>query len=166
LIARPLLHVSRAEIESAARKARLRWIEDPSNAETRYSRNFVRQRLMPLIREHGLAQTRRWHAARCTWPKRPRLLDERAEQDLAALADGAGLSVSALRALPVPRRRNALRGFIARSGNRMPEASRLRRCPARCSRRVPMRNPKSLGKHPDGSKRRPSRTSQSTRSAP
>src|SRR6187399_3693926 len=52
LIARPLLHVSRAEIESAARKAHLRWIEDPSNADTRYSRNFVRQRLMPLIREH------------------------------------------------------------------------------------------------------------------
>jgi len=55
-----------------------------------------------------------------------RLLDERAAQDLAGLADGAGLSVSALRALPVARRRNALRGFIARAGIEMPEGSRLK----------------------------------------
>ena len=51
-IARPLLDVSRGEIEALARKARLQWIEDPSNADTRFSRNFLRQRLMPLIREH------------------------------------------------------------------------------------------------------------------
>ena len=50
----------------------------------------------------------------------PRLLDERAAQDLAGLADGAGLSVSALRALPTARRRNALRAFIARAGSRCP----------------------------------------------
>jgi len=124
-IARPLLSVARAEIEGAARAARLRWIEDPSNADTRYSRNFVRQRLMPMIREHwpgadkALARSAR-HMAEAA-----RLLDELAAQDLAGLADGAGLSVSTLRALPVARRRNALRGFIAAAGLEMPEASRL-----------------------------------------
>ena len=126
LIARPLLHVSRAEIESAARKAHLRWIEDPSNADTRYSRNFVRQRLMPLIREHWPGADKALARGAMHMAEAARLLDERAEQDLAALADGAGLSVSALRALPVPRRRNALRGFIARAGIEMPEASRLK----------------------------------------
>jgi len=125
-IARPMLEVSREQIEALARKAQLRWIEDPSNTDTRFSRNFLRQRLMPLIREHwpgvdkALARSATHMAAAAA------LLNERAAQDLAGLADGAGLSVTALRALPAGRRRNALRGFIARHGVEMPEASRLK----------------------------------------
>ena len=125
-IARPLLQVTRTEIETTARKARLRWIEDPSNADTRYSRNFVRQRLMPLIREHWQGADKALARSATHMAEAARLLNERATQDLAALADGAGLSVSALRALPVARRRNALRGFIARAGVEMPESSRLK----------------------------------------
>jgi tRNA(Ile)-lysidine synthase len=125
-LARPLLDISRAEIERAARAAKLRWIEDPSNADTRYSRNFTRHRLVPLLREHwpgvdrALARTARNMADAAA------LLDERAAMDLATAADGAALSVTALRALPLTRRKNALRTFIARSGAEMPEASRLR----------------------------------------
>jgi tRNA(Ile)-lysidine synthase len=125
LIARPLLGISRREIETVARKARLLWIEDPSNADTRFSRNFLRQRLMPLMREHwpgvdkALARTATNMAAASA------LLNERAAQDLARLADGAGLSLTGLRALPAGRRRNALRAFIAAHGVEMPDASRL-----------------------------------------
>jgi tRNA(Ile)-lysidine synthase len=125
-IVRPLLAIRRADIEQAARAAELRWIEDPSNADTRYSRNFTRHRLLPLIREHwpgvdrALARTAR-HMADAQ-----ALLDERALADLAAAADGSALSVVALRALPEARRRNALRAFIARAGGEMPENSRLR----------------------------------------
>jgi tRNA(Ile)-lysidine synthase len=124
-IARPLLDVSREQIESAAGKARLNWIDDPSNRDTRFSRNFLRQRVMPLIREHwpgvdkALARTATHMAAAAA------LLNERAAEDLARLADGAGLSVPALRVLTPGRRRNALRGFIARNGMEMPETSRL-----------------------------------------
>jgi len=125
-IARPLLAVSRLEIEAAARKARLRWIEDPSNANTRYSRNFVRQRLMPMIREHWPGADKVLARNAMHMAEAARLLDERAAQDLAGLADGAGLSVSGLRALPMARRRNALRGFIARAGIEMPEGARLK----------------------------------------
>ena len=125
-IARPLLSVARADIEAAARTARLRWIEDPSNADTRYSRNYVRQRLMPTIREHWPGVDKALARSATHMAEAARLLDERAAQDLAGLADGAGLSVSALRALPVARRRNALRGFIARAGIEMPEGSRLK----------------------------------------
>jgi tRNA(Ile)-lysidine synthase len=125
-IARPLLLVSRAEIEATAHKAQLRWIEDPSNADIRYSRNFVRRRLMPLIREHWPGADKALARGAMHMAEAARLLDERAAQDLAALADGAGLSVSALRTLPMARRRNALRGFIARAGIEMPETSRLK----------------------------------------
>ena len=125
-IARPLLQTSRTEIETVARKAKLHWIEDPSNADTRYSRNFVRQRLLPLIREHWPGADKALARSAMHMADASRLLHERASQDLARLVDGAGISVSALRALPMARRRNALRGFIACAGAEMPEASRLK----------------------------------------
>jgi len=49
LIIRPLLGTSREEIAAYARKARLEWIEDESNADQSLTRNFVRLRLGPLI---------------------------------------------------------------------------------------------------------------------
>jgi len=125
-VARPLLEVSRGEIEALAQKARLRWIEDPSNADTRFSRNFLRQRLMPLIREHWPGVDRALARSATHMADAAALLNERAAHDLAALADGGGVSVSALRALPMGRRRNALRAFIGGQGVEMPETSRLR----------------------------------------
>lgn len=125
-IARPLLDVPRAQIEAVARTARLHWIEDPSNADTRFARNFLRRRVMPVIREHWLGVDKALARSAAHMAAAAALLDERAAQDLSTLADGAGLSVPALRALPAARRRNALRGFIARHGLEMPEASRLK----------------------------------------
>jgi tRNA(Ile)-lysidine synthase len=46
---RPLLDVSRKEIEAYARRHGLSWIEDESNANQALTRNFVRHRLGPLI---------------------------------------------------------------------------------------------------------------------
>ena len=125
-IARPMLDISRGEIEALARESKVRWIEDPSNADTRFSRNFLRQRLMPLIREHWPGAEQAIARSATHMAVAASMLNEIAAQDLARLADGAGLSVSGLRALPMSRRRNALRAFIARFGIEMPESSRLR----------------------------------------
>ncbi|HEU5137565.1 MAG TPA: tRNA lysidine(34) synthetase TilS [Steroidobacteraceae bacterium] len=125
-IARPLLDVSRSEIEAVARQARLQWVEDPSNTDVRFSRNFLRHRLMPLMREHWPGIDKALARSAAHMSSAAALLNERAAQDLARLADGAGVSVSALRALPMARRRNALRGYIALHGVEMPEASRLK----------------------------------------
>ena len=124
-IARPLLDVSRADIEAAARKARLRWVEDPSNTDIRFSRNFLRLRLMPAIREHWPGVDRALARSAAHMAEAQALLTGAALRDVTAAADGLGLAVSVLRALPAARRRNALRHFIARAGIELPEASRL-----------------------------------------
>lgn len=49
LHARPLLSFSRDEIERFAKQNDLRWIEDPSNEDTLYDRNFVRKDVVPLL---------------------------------------------------------------------------------------------------------------------
>jgi len=48
---RPLLHCSRREILDYATAQGLRWIEDESNADDSYPRNFLRHRLLPLLEE-------------------------------------------------------------------------------------------------------------------
>ena len=48
---RPLLHVSRREILDYAAAHGLRWIEDESNADDGYPRNFLRHRVLPLLEE-------------------------------------------------------------------------------------------------------------------
>lgn len=50
-IVRPLLAASRADIETFARAEHLAWREDRSNATDDYPRNFVRHRIVPLLRE-------------------------------------------------------------------------------------------------------------------
>ena len=125
-IARPLLEVSRAEIEQYAQRRRLNWIEDPTNALVRFDRNFLRHRVLPGIRarwkgvDEAVARSAR-HMAEAAG-----LLEAVARSDLDACADGAGLNVAALRALPAPRRRNALRAFILRAGLEAPSAAKLR----------------------------------------
>ncbi len=48
-LARPLLSVSRHDLEQYALERGLLWVEDPSNADTDMDRNFLRQELLPLI---------------------------------------------------------------------------------------------------------------------
>ena len=124
-LVRPLLGWPRAELQEWARAQGLKWIEDPSNSELHLDRNYLRARVLPLIRE-------RWPAAAATVARTARhaaeaqrLLDELGRSDAARAAFGAGLSARALRALAPERRRNALRFWITAAGFRAPPASRL-----------------------------------------
>lgn len=47
---RPFLSVSRSELEDYAKLNRLDWIDDPSNQANQYSRNFLRNRILPLVK--------------------------------------------------------------------------------------------------------------------
>lgn len=51
-IYRPLLKTPRTVIADYARKHQLQWIEDESNQNTDFSRNYLRQKLLPAIGEH------------------------------------------------------------------------------------------------------------------
>ena len=53
---RPLLSVPRQQIEDYARYHQLKWVEDESNQDQRFSRNFLRQGVIPEIE-------RRWPGA-------------------------------------------------------------------------------------------------------
>jgi tRNA(Ile)-lysidine synthase len=50
---RPLLDISRAQLEEYAAQRKLAWLDDPTNQETQYRRNWVRLQLMPLLRQQN-----------------------------------------------------------------------------------------------------------------
>ncbi|WP_027814874.1 tRNA lysidine(34) synthetase TilS [Paraburkholderia bannensis] len=129
---RPLLGLLRAQLERYAHAFDLRWIEDESNADTRYARNALRHDVMPALSAHfpgfreALSRTAA-HAASAQG-----LLDELARGDL--LAAGAttpeALSHAALLALDDARALNLLRywmrslGMVAASTARLADALR------------------------------------------
>jgi len=124
-ILRPLLDVTREEILVYARDRGLEWVEDESNQDMYFLRNFVRHEVLPVI-------ARRFPAYRATLARAAghlaeaaRVLDELASADAAGeLADGT-LSIAALRRLPPARGRNLLRYFLASRGVTMPGTERL-----------------------------------------
>ncbi|MEN9682093.1 MAG: hypothetical protein RLZZ627_1986 [Pseudomonadota bacterium] len=58
LLLRPLLHIEAAEILAYAHFRELMWIEDPSNLDPRFDRNYLRHHIMPLIEERWPAASR------------------------------------------------------------------------------------------------------------
>ena len=123
-LARPLLDVSRAEIEAYSRAHRLTCVEDPSNFDLGVERNFLRHEALPLLEERwpaaarALARSARHHA------HASRLLRERAKEDL---GDADTISVEFLASLSEDRQINLVRFWIARQGLAVPGERRLRR---------------------------------------
>lgn len=50
-IYRPLLDVSRCQIESYAKAQGLSWVEDESNNDSHYERNFLRHEVLPILQQ-------------------------------------------------------------------------------------------------------------------
>ncbi len=48
---RPLLSVSRSQIQSSARTWKVLWREDSSNENTKYERNWIRKKIFPLLEQ-------------------------------------------------------------------------------------------------------------------
>lgn len=124
-ILRPLLGVTRCEIEAYAKARGLEWVEDESNADTYFARNFLRREILPLV-------ARRYPSYRTTLARSAdhlaeasQLLDELAERDSAGCCSGGALLFAGLRKLSRARAKNLLRYFLAGHGVVMPNAGRL-----------------------------------------
>ncbi|MGH8258931.1 MAG: tRNA lysidine(34) synthetase TilS, partial [Steroidobacteraceae bacterium] len=119
------LGLERAELEGWARERGLAWVEDPTNVDERLDRNYLRRRIVPLLRARWPAAGRTVSRSAMHVAEAQRLLDLLAGADAERAAVGDALSVRRLRALTPERRRNALRFWIARRGGPLPDGKRL-----------------------------------------
>lgn len=126
---RPLLDSSRAELHEYALSHGIAWIEDPSNADERFSRNFLRRQVMPLLAGRWPQVTASLERSARHLGEAQQLLDELAEMDLAAARGVSAcpwlplqsLDLSALSVLSDARQRNLLRYWLAPL-TRMPDS--------------------------------------------
>ena len=72
---RPLLSVSKEEIETYARKIKLPYREDASNRSNKYRRNFFRNKIIPKIQKKIPGFKKRMGDNILIWQKSARLLD-------------------------------------------------------------------------------------------
>ncbi|MDT8370740.1 MAG: tRNA lysidine(34) synthetase TilS [Gammaproteobacteria bacterium] len=120
-LVRPFLTVSQTDIVAYARRHDLKWIDDPSNVETRWARNYIRHDLWPNIEKRwpAVAKTLSRSAQHCA--EASQLLDELAQLDIDALVDVThSLSINQLVRFNAARQRNVLRYFISLHTSSLP----------------------------------------------
>ncbi|MFW0699666.1 tRNA lysidine(34) synthetase TilS [Pantoea sp. R13S299] len=125
---RPLLNQSRQSLEAYADAHQLEWIEDESNQDPRYDRNFLRQRLLPALYQRWphFAEATARSAALCS--EQEQLLDELLAGQLAELIQPDGsLHFPPLMAMSELRANALLRRWIAGQGGAMPSREALKR---------------------------------------
>ncbi|MDY6942422.1 MAG: tRNA lysidine(34) synthetase TilS [Pseudomonadota bacterium] len=126
-LVRPLLDVDRSQLTEYARQRGLHWVEDASNADVSFDRNYLRHEITPRLRE-------RWPAAAKTLARVARhnadaaaLLREYAREELASLMDSGGrLAVDRMAGRSVARQFQLLRVWLELTGLTCPSERKLR----------------------------------------
>ncbi|AVF37291.1 tRNA lysidine(34) synthetase TilS [Rahnella sikkimica] len=125
---RPLLDLSRDQLEEYADQHQLTWIDDDSNQDARFDRNFLRLDILPSLyaRWPHFAQSTARSASLCA--EQEALLDELLGESLIALTDDQGsLSVEGIESFSTARRSALLRRWLAGRGAKMPSREQLQR---------------------------------------
>ena len=116
---RPMLDVTRVQVEEFLEENYIRHITDSSNETDAFLRNRLRHHVMPLLLKENPSIAQGLSAAAQRIREDAALLD-----DLAKEIDPT--DIAALRAAPAPLRRRAIEGFLRRNGFPEPSAEHLR----------------------------------------
>ncbi|MDR2154960.1 MAG: tRNA lysidine(34) synthetase TilS [Burkholderiaceae bacterium] len=120
---RPLLDVPGPAIRAWLRARGQSWVEDPSNASARYTRNRIRSQLLPAV-EAVFPQFRTTFARSAAHAAQgQQLLEEVATRDLQST--GQPPCIAALQRLSVARQANALRHWLATVHGQTPSSAQL-----------------------------------------
>ncbi len=137
-LGRPLLGLPRTTLFAYAQREGLSWYEDPSNRDPRFDRNFLRQSVLPLLRERfggvtGLARAAAWQREAAEQLRT--YFAGQMEQAQDPVSDA--LDLGTLRSLDLATARGLVRHWLREQGLRPPGHERL----GEFLRQVAARNP-------------------------
>jgi len=128
--ARPLLNASRQSLEAYANENRLNCIEDPSNQDSKFDRNFLRNEILPKVRERWPSIDKTISRSARLQAETKQLLEEFAEKDLSSLQDELSsvdtLLISKLQSYSVTRQKLLIRHWIGVNGFKPPSEKKLK----------------------------------------
>ena len=126
-LARPFLQVRREDLHAYAIANRLKWIDDDSNLDTKFDRNFIRHEIVPKLSQRwpSLAQTISRSARYCA--EAVEILEESAEHHLQIINPDRlpYLPVEKLVQLSKPQQHNVLRYWINQNQMHTPSSTQL-----------------------------------------
>jgi tRNA(Ile)-lysidine synthase len=126
---RPLLNASRTDIESYAKKHQLKWIEDESNQNIDFDRNFIRSKVLPILNNRFNHITKVISRSSSHLAEAQHLLDDLAQIDLKSYLKSYyykhKLNVKTLDKLSNARAKNALRFWLEINDQLMPSRDLL-----------------------------------------
>jgi tRNA(Ile)-lysidine synthase len=130
ILHRPLLNFSRAELEVYAHEQALTWVNDESNANDHYDRNYLRNQVMPLLRGRWPSFANKWQQTAELCAANEALIEELARQDLilAGIKDelvGTSVNLTYIESLSLIRRHNMIRTWLREQGLTAPELQHL-----------------------------------------
>lgn len=125
---RPLLNTPREQLLEHAQRYGLDWIEDESNQDDHYDRNFLRLRVLPQLQQRWPHFSRAAARSASLCAEQEQLLDELLAEELAGLISPQGsLAIVPLMAKRPARRAALLRRWLAGQGVAMPSREMLER---------------------------------------
>ncbi len=123
---RPLLEVSRSTLETYAKQHKLTWIEDESNFDTKFDRNFLRHEILPKLEKQYPAIKQTISRAAQHMAEANALLDELAEMDVKeCLLNTQQLHLAPLAKFSGARINNAMRWWLLQNNCDAPSAAQL-----------------------------------------
>ncbi|HEX4975104.1 MAG TPA: tRNA lysidine(34) synthetase TilS, partial [Pseudomonadales bacterium] len=127
MLLRPLLAVSRDRLADYALKHHLSWIDDPSNQNLRFDRNYLRHEIVPRLKSRWPGVNKTLFRVTEINQATVTLLDEVAEQDFRSVGLGQALNIAALQAFSEHRLDNLLRYWLQKQGATLPSRHNLQR---------------------------------------
>jgi tRNA(Ile)-lysidine synthase len=125
---RPLLNQSRSELEAYAKEYKLKWVDDPSNLNTRYRRNAIRKDIIPRLEKIQPGAIANLSRSADLLAQSQALLDRLAKQDGKGILLNKNLKLMPLLALvkaDKPAANNLMRYWLKLNMLTMPSQERL-----------------------------------------
>jgi len=127
-LVRPLLDIDRASLVEYARTNGLEWVDDPSNTDRRFDRNFLRHEILPRLKSRWPDIAARLQRSASHAGEAAGMLADLADLDLDILGGRPErLPVDGLLALPRERQKNLVRHALRLCGLSTPTALQLDR---------------------------------------
>ncbi len=123
---RPLLDVTRNDIEHFAHTQQLAWLEDDSNQDTRFDRNFLRHQVLPVINERWPSFNKAVRRSARLCAKQEQLLAELLKPELeACLNSYQGIEIDVLSRGSELKRDQLLRMWLEAQTSVLPSEAQL-----------------------------------------
>ncbi len=124
---RPLLNYSKQQLLTYAHEHQLEWIDDPSNLDTSFNRNYIRHEIMPLLASRWPAVVKNISRSAANCREAAELVELQAKKDLSGCLGSHPhtLSIANLSLLSTARRHHVVRLWITNNNFPLPDRDKI-----------------------------------------